>query len=148
MSRDCPDRAHIIREQQRMFRLAERDHGLNRKVLALESGIPADTLKSYATAAGGSEMPVSALRKLAKVDGFPLHLLSLLLDGTGVHFAPDEPGDDDLDKLGQQGVQVAGAVMAARDPSGPGGSNVTPIERANIADLSRGLCGTARAVAA
>lgn len=78
MASNCDIVQLIKSTQERIFRLAQRDHGLTLKAISLDSGIPYSTIRSYAGHNGEpAEMPVSALRKLVGV--IPNELLSLLL---------------------------------------------------------------------
>ena len=111
-----------IAAQAHMFRLAERDHGLTRKVLHLETGIPLSTLKSWA---GDTAIPVYGLALLAQV--IPDHLTSLLLEPAGKIIVTAEEGDGDLDALGRE---CAGFVSDKLDAEADG--RVTHIERARL----------------
>ena len=120
-----------------MFRLAERDHHITRKRLQLETGIPYNTLKSYAT---GTEMPMSAFVKLAAV--IPNELVSLLLEPAGKHLADDEADHGSLHELAREvGHFSAEYIDAVSDGS------VTHIEKARLKDRARRLASAAGAIA-
>lgn len=138
MASDDPVIHDIVSRQERMFRLARRDHGLTDKILNLETGIPIPTLVSYRR---GAAMPVHALVKLARI--IPDELTSLLVEPAGKIIGTAEPDDGDLDALGCEAAGfTAEYVEAKRD------GKVTPIERANLADRARRISAKARAVAA
>jgi hypothetical protein len=127
----------ILRAQDRIFRLAERDHGLTLKSISLDSGIPYETLRSYRGNKGAqSMMPVSALVRLAGV--IPDILLSHLLDPADRHLVPNDD-DDELDDLGDRADEVAREVRRARHPNSPGGTEIVAIEEERIKRLARGL---------
>lgn len=120
----------ILKAQSRIFRLAERDHGLTMKVIGLDSGIPYETIRSYAGHKGAqSMMPVSALCKLVGV--IPDELLSHMLDPVGRQIVTDDD-DHDLDILGEGADELAAEVRRARAPSSPGGVEIVDIEEARI----------------
>lgn len=95
MARDCDISHNTKSMQERIFRLAQRDFGLNLTAIHADSGIPYSTLRSYAGHSGEpSEMPVSALVRLIGV--IPDHLLSLLLpDGRMIVRVPQELNHDE-----------------------------------------------------
>lgn len=127
----------ILRAQSRIFRLAERDHGLSFKALALDSGIPYDTLRTYAGNKGAQAMmPVSALCKLVGV--IPDELLSHLLDPADRHIVPNDD-DDELDDLADIADEVAREVRRARHPKSPGGTEIIAIEEERIKRKARSL---------
>lgn len=87
---------NIVRDtlaaQARFFRIAERDYGLTRKALHIDTGIPMATLASYA---GDTMMPLAALNKLSRQD-YPDELLSILTEpGTREIVTPADGGDFD-----------------------------------------------------
>lgn len=72
--------------QERVFRLAKRDHGLTLKAIHLDSGIDYDSLCNYAK--GETQMSLGALNALIGV--IPDELLSLLLpEGRRIVTIPD-----------------------------------------------------------
>lgn len=127
--------------QQDMFRLAKHEHGLSLAVIARTRKIPLSTLTGWAN---GTAMPAWAIGALK----FPDDLLSLILQPYGKHVGTDEEGDGDVDALGLEGLGLVTEIAAARDPAGPGGVNIIPMERAKISVRARRVCARARAVAA
>jgi hypothetical protein len=101
-----PLTAKTLETQRDVFRLAEFDHGLTRKVIADKSGLNYDTLGTYAR--GQSPLPVPALVRLCDV--LPDHLLSRLLDPAGRCITKNEDADPielierGLSQLKQNGV--------------------------------------------
>lgn len=145
MSSDDPERQVSIREQRRMFRLAARDHGLDRAALHLETHIPDATLKSWGCTASDkvafAVIPLSGLRKLLRV--IPDELTSLLFAGTGKHVGTDELGEGDLDSLGRE---AAGYVAEKLEREADG--IVCHIDRAALQNRARRVCAVARRAAA
>lgn len=114
--------------QKRIFRLAGFDHGLTRKMIAADSGIPYSTLTGYSK--GTVLMPVTAVIRLAGV--IPDELLSQIFDPADRHLAMNANGDEDLDDLGEIADEVASEVRKARHPKSPGGTEIIAIEEARI----------------
>lgn len=133
MPSNCKILAGVLDAQARMFRLAERDHSLSRKVLSLESGISYSTLKSWAS---GTEMPVSALAKLAAV--IPNELTSLLLGQIGKHIADDDADEGSIDELAGETSRFVAAYVEARADG-----VVSPIERRGLQDRARRIASIA-----
>jgi hypothetical protein len=80
-------------EQERVFRLAQRDHSLTLKAISLDSGIGYTTIQSYAK--GEAVMSIASLFKLIGV--IPDELLSLLLpEGRVIVQAPAEINHDEI----------------------------------------------------
>lgn len=132
----------IISRQERMLRLAERDHDLTLEVLAQETGIPKGTLNSYKK---GVAMPQFAFALLCEV--IPDDLTSLLLP-TGKYVSSEEPEGGDLDALAREAAGFNVEYLEAHHPGSEGGTTVTPRERQNLKDRARRMSTTARAAAA
>lgn len=141
-ARCCEITQAVEAGQLAMFRLAERDHGLSLKILALETGIPFGTLRSYAQ---GTTMPVPALVKLSKV--IPNELTSLMLDPGGKVLADAEPEETDIDDLARAAVDILQRYVTARHPESPGGIRIVHNEVADIKLAAAGLQDRAGKVA-
>lgn len=132
-------RLNTLETQGDIFRLAERDHGLTRKIISSKSGIKYDALGTYAR--GEHVMPLDEVLKL--FDAVPDYLLSRLLDPVGRHFAPNCDRDGDLEDLGREAASFTNEfVQAVTD------GNVTPIERARLRQRAKRLASTADAASA
>lgn len=137
MSTHCKISNHVRATQETVFRLAARDHGLTRKRLNLETGIPITTLKSWAE---GTEMPLSAFVKLAAV--IPNGIMSLLIEPAGKAVSDAAHDDTDLDDLALQSIRLLTRYIEARHPNSAGGirivhSEIPDLERAAGAVLDR-----------
>jgi hypothetical protein len=117
----------VIAAQSHMFRLAESRHGLTRKVLHLETGIPMTTLKTWAN---GTAMPVYGLAMLTRV--IPDYLTSLLLEPACKGIVTPEEGDGDLDTLAVEASSYVADYVAAKADG-----VVTPIETARLREDRR-----------
>lgn len=117
--------SHRIREEQRrIFRIATNPlrYGLTLKAIEADSGIPYNTLRSYAN--GSSMMPVEALHRLCGV--IPDELLSLLLPGGRIIV---QPGQDAChDSFASKCIDFAAMHMSARHPDSPDGVEISPCE--------------------
>jgi hypothetical protein len=118
----------VLEAQQRIFRLAERDHGLSLKAVSLDSGIPYNTVRSYA--GGHAVMPVPAMLKLIGV--VPDTLLSHLLDPVQRCIVPAQPDDGDHDTLASNCIDFASEHARARHPNSPAGVEIAPCEDSTL----------------
>lgn len=118
----------VLETQQRIFRLAERDHGLSLKAISIDSGIPYNSVRGYA--AGHTVLPVPAMLKL--VDVIPDDLLSHLFHPVSRHIVPVAGIDGDLDELGDKADDLATEVRRSRHPKSPGGVDIVSAEVACI----------------
>lgn len=108
--------------QERIFRLAQRDHGLTLKAISLDSGIGYTTIQSYAN--GGSVMSIASLFALVGV--IPDELLSLLLpEGRVIVQAPDALDHDDIERACRDFLTAKGE---AHHPESPAGRDLAPCE--------------------
>lgn len=124
--------------QERIFRLAERDHGLTLKAISMDSKIGYTTIQSYAR--GQAVMSAASLFRLVGV--IPDELLSLLLpDGRHIVRAPDEIDHDALCDLAQDYVHTKAAAHRADSEAGV---KIGPGEEARL----RGKVTVLRGVAA
>lgn len=120
----------VLKAQERIFRLAARDHDLTLKAIGLDSGINYETLRSYAgNKDAQAVMPITALCRLVGV--IPDDLLSQLVGVVGRELVVDDD-DSELDALGDSADEVAAEVRRARSPNSPGGTEIIDIEEARI----------------
>lgn len=123
--------------QERVFRLATRDHGLTLKAISLDAGIGYTTVQSYAK--GQAVMSIASLFRLVGV--IPDDLLSLLLpEGRRIVALPEELDHDALCDLAADYVETKMAAHKADSPMGP---EIAPCED----DTLRGKAVKLRAVA-
>lgn len=108
--------------QERVFRLAQRDHGLTLKAISLDSGIGYTTIQSYAN--GGSVMSIASLFCLVGV--IPNELLSLLLpEGQAIVTVP---ANIDHDQISEGIRDYLDAKERAHRPDSPGGREIVDCE--------------------
>lgn len=126
----------VLEAQRRIFRLAERDHGLHLKAISLDSGIPYNTIRSYAGNNGAqSVMSVPSMLKLVGV--IPDALLSHLLDPVGRHIAENTSDDGDHDTLASNCIDFVGKHSRARHPDSPGGVEIVDCEDQELRQARR-----------
>jgi hypothetical protein len=130
--------------QERMFRLAERDHDLSLRTLALESGIPLRTLQNWKA---GAVMPAWALFALGKA-GVPDHLTSLVGNAFGKHVGTDHIEDGGLHEAATEAIGFGHEYLNAASADSEGGPIITPRERAKLGERAMRAAGKLRAVAA
>jgi hypothetical protein len=133
--------ALTLEAQRRIFRLCERDYNLTLKAISLDSGIPYDTLRSYARRDDTAVMPVTAVLKLCDV--VPDHLLSHLLDPVARHIASNQMQDGDLDELGREAADFTSSYVHAKSDG-----KITPIEKGRLRSQAERLASTAGKAAA
>lgn len=116
------DRQIILEAQERVFRLAKRDHGLTLKAIHLDSGIDYDSLCNYAR--GETQMPLGVLCALIGV--IPDELLSLLLpEGRAIVTVPD---NIDHDEIAPVLLDYLRTKEEAHHPESPAGRDIAPCE--------------------
>lgn len=125
----------VLEAQQRIFRLSERDHGLSIKAISLDSGIPYNTLRSYAS--GAAVMAIPAMLKLVGI--IPDALLSHLTDPVGKHLASNSTDDGDHDTLASNCIDFAAKASRARHPQSPGGVEIVDSEDKELRDCRQQL---------
>lgn len=116
-------REKTLEAQRDIFRLAEREHDLPRKVISAKSHISYDALGTYSR--GEHVMPITEVLRL--FDIIPDYLLSRLLAPVGRIFAVEEGSDGDMDELGRE---AAGFVAEYVDCKSDG--KITPIEHTRL----------------
>jgi oligoendopeptidase F len=121
-----------LEAQARVFRLAERDFGLSKKRIAIDSGINYETIRSYAgTKEAQAVMSLPSFIKLCGV--IPNELLSQLLELADRHLEMDEEDEDtEFDDLADHGDNLARLVRQARHPNSPGGTEIIATEEEGI----------------
>ena len=122
---DGTDRETLARQAE-MFRLAERDHGLNLAAIALETHIDKRTLQTYnnSNIFARAKMPLWVFVELCKV--IPDDCTSIMLEPASKHVGSNVSDDGDLEADGK----------------------VTPIEKRKLKDRARRVAARAQAVAA
>lgn len=130
MAHDCAIAQRFLRKQKQMFRLAARDCGITQKMVHLETHMGLTSIGEYAR--GEKIMGGDKIARLAAWDDFPSELLSILIDGSGKHFADDDGGGHCLDLLGNDADEVAADVRRARAPESPGGTEIVHEEELAI----------------
>lgn len=133
-----------VSAQERMFRLAKRDHGLSIQAIHLETGIPKRTLEGWAS---GTTMPAWALGALGKA-GVPDYLLSLILDPFQRFVGKNETGDGIYHEAAAGATEFAQEYLSATSPNGDGGAAITPREAARLGEVALRAGAKLRAVAA
>lgn len=131
-----------VQAQERLFRLAKRDHNLPISTLHLETKIPKSTLEGWRD---GATMPAWAVGALGAA-GVPDYLLSLVLHPFSRHVGTDTDGDGALDELVRETAGFTNDYLQATDPKSPGGRNVIPMEKAKLAERALRVESVARAV--
>ena len=115
--------ALTLEAQERMFRLVQRDIGLTLQQISLDSGIPYNTIRSYAGHNGApTMMPVAAVNRLAGV--IPDKLLSHLLFPSCRFISEANADEADHDGFAGNCISFASAYQQARHPDGPGGVEI------------------------
>lgn len=135
MSNDCEITTQLRQAQADMFRVAmdPRRYGKSMKSIAALSGIPYETLRTYAS--GAATMPITALVKLCGV--LPADLLSVLLPG---EFRIVEARTElDHADLAAKAGDYAMTYMAARDPNSECGTEIGPREAAALSSKAASL---------
>lgn len=135
MAHDDKITAAVKAAQDRIFRLAARDHGLTLNAISLESGIPYNTIRSYAAHNGECVvMNVATVNKLRGV--IPDYLLSHLLEPTSGIIASAE--DCDFDAYALHCVKFVGRHAEATLPESPGGREIVECEQSELKAIKGG----------
>ena len=109
-------------EQERIFRLAQRDYGLTLKAISLDSGIGYTTIQSYSR--GEAVMSIASLFALIGV--IPDELLSLLLpEGRAIVSVPE---NIDHDQLAEAMHDYLSTKTAVHHPESPAGREISDCE--------------------
>lgn len=115
--------------QRRMFRVATDPmrYGLPLKVIALDSGIPYSTLRTYAD--GSAAMPFYAYAKLLAV--LPDELTSIMVNDASKAIVTCSDGGDH-DTIAATCIDYAGAHARARHPESECGVDIGPGEHVDL----------------
>lgn len=116
-----------LEAQKRVFRLAVRDHDCTLNSISLDSNIPYNTIRSYAS--GDAAMPLPAFSKLCDV--IPDYLLSQLLVKSDRQIAPIPTGID-FDQLGRKCMAYVSELAQAHSPESPGGTEIVKVEEESL----------------
>lgn len=119
-----------VTAQERMFRLAERDHDLSLPILAAESGIPLNTLRGWKS---GATMPAWALGALAEA-GIPDYLLSLVLRPFNRVVDQEQAGEGALHDAATEAIGFGHEFLEATSPTSEAGPHLSPREQARLAE--------------
>jgi hypothetical protein len=134
----------VLEQQEAMLRLAERDHGITAKRLALETGIPLSTVQSWRRACAPAGMSMADFVAVSRV--IPDELTSLCFEPAEKRLTPVGEGHSDIDALALLAIEFAAAYGNARHPGSPGGVEIVHTEAAKLHDIRRRM--VAQAVAA
>lgn len=140
-SRECEISTAVAEAQVRFFDLADRKFGFTPKIIALETDIPASTLKGWI--AGTSAMSLDGFIKIIAIKGFPNQLASLILAPAGKMAVDDEAEETDIDDLVIRSLELALAHVKARHPDSPGGVRIVHSEIPDIALAAEGVADKA-----
>lgn len=132
-----------VTAQERMFRLAERDHGLSIAALSLETGIPRNTLAGWKN---GATMPAWALGALGRA-GVPNHLLSLTLHPFHRHIGTDGSEEGAFHDAAMGAGEYNQEFLSATAPDSEMGPDLSPREKARLGEVAMRAGGRLRAVA-
>lgn len=126
----------FVARQERMLRLAERDHDLSIKALSAETGIPEVTLRTYKR---DTMMPLSAFVKLCAV--IPDDLTSLILEPAGKAVCSPESTDGDIDELAHETSALTFEILDAKRDG-----KIDHVERERIKDRARKVEAVSRRI--
>jgi hypothetical protein len=124
--------------QRDVFRIGMDQHSLSPARLSALSGIPIDTIRSWAR---GTAMPFHGFVRLAP--HFPDYLLSLMTEPSGKAVVTLEDGDGNLDELGRE---AAGYVADKLERESDG--VVCHMDKAVLKGRARRIAAAARRAAA
>lgn len=133
-----------VEAQERMFRLAERDFSLSLPILSADTGIPLNTLRGWKN---GATMPAWAVGALAEA-GVPDYLLSLVLHPFHRIVTTEKPGDGAFHEAASEAVSFGAEFLSATSPDSEAGPDLSPRERARLAERALRAGAKMRAVAA
>jgi hypothetical protein len=129
----------FVSRQIDVFRIANRDHDLSIKRLALLASIPKTTLGTWAR--GEAAMPAWALFELA--EHIPDDITSILCEGSKKYIGSTDRGDSDLTALARE---AAGFTSDLLDAEADG--RLSPQEKGKLKERARRVASRALAVVA
>lgn len=133
----------VAAAQERMLRLAERDHGITAKVIAAETKIPLPTVQSWRRANAPVAISLADFVLVCRV--IPNDLTSLILEPSDKHVGTNGDGEADLDGLAVHAGEFAHEYQKARHPAGPGGVSIVPQEAEKLHEIRGRMIAKARA---
>jgi hypothetical protein len=133
----------VLANQERMLRLAERDHSITAKVINAETGIPLPTVQSWRRANSPVAMALADFVLVCRV--IPDSLTSLCLEPSAKHVGTNGDDEGDLDAVAPHAGEFAHEYQKARHPASPGGVAIVPQEAATLHDIRREMVAKARA---
>jgi hypothetical protein len=132
-----------VEAQERMFRLAERDHGLSLPILKAESKIPLSTLQGWKN---GATMPFWAAGALAEA-GVPDYLLSLCLKPFHRYLGTDSAEEGTYHEAALETSGYSAKYLECTSPDSEAGPALSPREKAWLSECAAKAGGKLRAVA-
>ncbi len=133
----------VAAAQERMLRLAARDHGITKAVIAAETRIPIGTVRSWYRATAPVAMSLADFVLVCRV--IPDSLTSLCLEPSAKHIGTNGDDEGDLDAVASHAGDFAHEHQKARHPASPGGTAIVPQEAARLHEIRGGLVAKARA---
>lgn len=133
---------HSVQAQERMFRLAERDHDLPLRVLAAESKIPLRTLQNWKN---GAVMPAWALFALGAA-GVPDYLTSLIATPFQKVVGSESVEEGAYHNAAIEASGYQSEFLEATSPDSELGPDLSPRERARLSERAARAGGALRAV--
>lgn len=135
----------VAAAQERMLRLAERDFGITKAVIAAETRIPIETVRSWSRATAPVSISLADFVLVCRV--IPDSLTSLCLEPSAKHIGTNGDDEGDLDAVASHAGEFAHEYQKARHPASPGGVAIVPQEAARLHEIRGGLVAKARKAA-
>lgn len=135
----------VAAAQERMLRLAARDFGITKAVIAAETRIPIETVRSWSRATAPVSISLADFVLVCRV--IPDSLTSLCLEPSAKHIGTNGDDEGDLDAVASHAGEFAHEYQKARHPASPGGVAIVPQEAARLHEIRGGLVAKARKAA-
>lgn len=132
----------VAAAQERMLRLAERDFGITKAVIAAETRIPIETVRSWYRSNAPVAMSLGDFVLVCRV--IPDALTSLVFEASAKHVGTNGPDEGDLDTVAEHAGDFAHEYQKARHPASPGGVEIVPQEAAKLHDIRSNLVANSR----